>query len=87
LRQDLERLLEDLRSTISDVFGGRQTALTNLRDVAKFQRPDPEYDRGFAMQDMFDLSLTWDDLKFLRTAHILPLAAIEPGGQNKPRLC
>ena len=66
LRQDLERLMQDLRSTISDVFGGRKAALRSLRDDANFQRQYPEYDRGFAMQDMFDLSLTWDDLKFLR---------------------
>lgn len=40
---------------------------------AKFMRPTRDFEPGFAVQDMFDLSLTWDDLRFLRSAHILPL--------------
>ena len=44
----------------------------DLRDNydAQFQRPIPENYPCLAMQDVFDLSLTWDDLTFLRMVRI-----------------
>jgi hypothetical protein len=54
-----------------------EEALVDLRDNydAQFQlqRPIPENYPCLAMQDVFDLSLTWDDLKFLGAVRIQPL--------------
>jgi hypothetical protein len=50
----------------------------DLRDNydAQFERPIPENYPCLAMQDVFDLSLTWEDLRFLCGVRIQPSEAI-----------
>lgn len=56
----------------------------DLRDNydAEFQRPIPENYPCLAMQDVFDLSLTWDDLKFLGLVQIQPLEESNGSGSE-----
>ena len=56
----------------------------DLRDNydAEFQRPIPENYPCLAMQDVFDLSLTWDDLKFLGLVRIQPLEESNGSGSE-----
>jgi hypothetical protein len=49
---------------------------------AQFLRPIPENHPCLAMQDVYELSLTWGDLKFLRALRIQPLEAICTGLQD-----
>jgi hypothetical protein len=81
LWQDVERLVQDVRCTVSLLLGRRGTTLMNPLSShnAPFRRQSPENYSCLAMKDVFDLSLTWDDLEFLRAAHIQPSEALKQG--------
>lgn len=87
LWQGVMRCLCSIRSTVSKMIARPALLVMRNNCAAQFMQESAEYEPGFAVQDTFDLSLTWDDLKFLRSNHIQPLTAIEQGGSNKPSLC